>query len=147
MSHARETLATIENMQWKHVTDFVIRLPHRPGALASLAARMREADIAVLGMWGPVQGRHTTGFHCIPERADQFRAFSRDAELDSFEQSAFLIHDATNVGGLVGTLDAIARAGINIEVIQSITVNEALAAIVWVDHSDEPRLQEVLSKP
>lgn len=132
-------------MHWKRVTDFVIRLPHRPGALASLAARLREADVSVVGMWGPVQGRHTMGFHCIPERADQFRSFCRDAELDAFECTAFLMSDHDKAGGLVSALDSIALAGINIEVIQSITLNNALAAIIWVDEADEPRLQQVLS--
>ena len=132
-------------MHWKRVTDFVIRLPHRPGALATLAARLREADVAVLGMWGPVQGRHTMGFHCIPERSDQFRSFCRDAELDAFECPAFLLSDQEKTGGLVSALDSIALAGINIEVIQSITINSALAAIIWVDEADEPRLHQVLS--
>ncbi|MGA1265888.1 MAG: hypothetical protein ACO32J_01770 [Phycisphaerales bacterium] len=132
-------------MHWKRVTDFVIRLPHRPGSLAALAARLREADVAIVGMWGPVQGRHAWGFHCIPERADQFRAFSRDAELDAFEQSAFLLSDPIQRGGLVNTLDAIATAGINIEVIQSITIHGSLGAIVWVDEADETRLQDVLA--
>jgi len=133
-------------MHWKQVTDFVIRLPHRPGALASFAVRLRESDVEVVGMWGPVQGRHTSGFHCIPERADQFRSFSRDSEIEAFEQTAFLVHDAVRVGGLVSTLDAVAQAGINIEVIQSIVVNNSLAAIIWVDEADESRLIEVLSK-
>ncbi|NBX24551.1 MAG: hypothetical protein EBQ99_00625 [Planctomycetes bacterium] len=132
-------------MHWKRVTDFVLRLPHRPGALAALASRLREADVELLGMWGPVHGRHTTGFHCIPERAEQFRAFSRDADLEAFEQPAFLLHDPSHSGGLTRTLDAIATAGINIEAIQSVTVNGALAAMVWVDEADEPKLQKVLS--
>lgn len=132
-------------MHWKRVSDFVIRLPHRPGALAGLAARLREADVPVLGMWGPVQGRHTMGFHCIPESAEQFRNFCRDCELDAFEQPAFLIGDPAKGGGLVGALDAIAHAGINIEGIQSIAVDGSLAAILWVDHADEPRLHQVLA--
>jgi prephenate dehydratase len=133
-------------MHWKKVTDFVIRLPHRPGALASLASRLREADIEMIGMWGPVQGRHTMGFHCIPERAEQFRNFTRDSELDAFEQTAFLVDVPAKAGGLVMVLDAIAQAGINIETIQSITDDRSLAAILWVDEADEPHLQQVLSR-
>ena len=132
-------------MRWQKVTDFVIRLPNRPGSLAGLAARLREADIEMLGMWGPVQGRHTTGFHCIPASADQFRSFSRDSDMDAFEQIAFLMSDPARAGGLIAALDAIAQAGINIEVIQSIVVDGNVSAIVWVDEADEPALQKVLS--
>lgn len=132
-------------MRWQKVTDFVIRLPNRPGSLAGLAARLREADIEMLGMWGPVQGRHTAGFHCIPASADQFRSFSRGSDMDAFEQSAFLLNDPARAGGLISALDAIAQAGINIEVIQSIVVDGNVSAIVWVDEADEPALQKVLS--
>ena len=132
-------------MRWQKVSDFVIRLPHRPGALANLAARLREADIEMLGMWGPVQGRHTSGFHCIPASADQFRSFSRDSDMDAFEQIAFLISDPAHAGGLIAALDAIAQAGINIEVIQSIVVDGAISAIVWVNEADEHALVQVLS--
>jgi hypothetical protein len=48
------------------------------------------------------------------------------------------------MGGLVTALDAIAHSGINIDVIQSITLDGALAAILWVDEADEPRLHQVL---
>lgn len=133
-------------MHWKKVTDFVIRLPHRPGALASLASRLREADVEMLAMWGPVQGRHTMGFHCIPERAEQFRNFTRDSELDAFEQTAFLVDVPGKAGGLVTVLDAIAQEGINIELIQSVSDERSLAAILWVDEADEPHLQRVLSR-
>jgi len=118
-------------MRWQKVSDFVIRLPDRPGALAGLAARLREADIEMLGMWGPVHGRHTAGFRCIPANA--------------FEQAAFLLWDPSQTGGLVAALDAIAQAGINIELIQSIVIDGAVAAMVWVDEADEPALATVLS--
>ena len=58
----------------------------------------------VLGMWGPVHGRHTMGFHCIPESAEQFRNFCRDSEMDAFEQPAFLLSDPAKGGGLVAAL-------------------------------------------
>jgi hypothetical protein len=132
-------------MRWQKVSDFVIRLPDRPGALAGLAARLREADIEMLGMWGPVHGRHTAGFHCIPASAEQFRSFSRDSDMNAFEQSAFLLADPAHGGGLIAALDAIAQAGINIEVIQSIVVDGAVSAMVWVDEADEPALATVLS--
>jgi prephenate dehydratase len=74
------------------------------------------------------------------------RNFTRDSELDAFEQTAFLVDVPAKAGGLVMVLDAIAQAGINIETIQSITDDRSLAAILWVDEADEPHLQQVLSR-
>ncbi|MCE9618887.1 MAG: hypothetical protein K8R92_03145 [Planctomycetes bacterium] len=133
-------------LQWARVTDFLLRLSHRPGELARLATQLREADVEILGMWGPVIGRASVGFHCIPERADQFRSFARDADMLVTEANAFLIKDKANGGSFVARLDSIAGAGINIEIIQSLTIDGSLAAVIWVDETDESRLMEVLSR-
>ena len=76
----------------------------------------------------------------------QFRNFTRDSELDAFEQTAFLVDVPGKAGGLVTVLDAIAQEGINIELIQSVSDERSLAAILWVDEADEPHLQRVLSR-
>jgi hypothetical protein len=133
-------------IQWARVTDFLLRLSHRPGELARLATQLREADVEILGMWGPVIGRASVGFHCIPERADQFRAFARDADMLVSESNAYMIKDDADGGSFVARLDSIAGAGINIEIIQSLTIGGALTAVIWVHEHDEPRLMEVLSR-
>ena len=133
-------------LEWSRVTDFVLRLSHRPGELARLCTQLRQADVEMIGMWGPVIGRASVGFHCIPERSDQFRAFARDAEMPFTETSAFLINDNSQSGSFVSRLDSIASAGINIESIQSLTIGGSLTAVIWVNESDEKRLIEILDK-
>lgn len=127
------------------VTDFVLRLSHRPGELARLCTQMREADVEITGMWGPVLGRASVGFHVIAQNPDQFRAFACDAEMPITESTAFLINDISGGGSFVARLDSIAGAGINIESIQSLTIDGSLSAVIWVNESDESRLIEVLS--
>ena len=133
-------------LQWSRVTDFVLRLSHRPGELARLSRQLRQADVEMIGMWGPVIGRASVGFHCIPENADQFRSFVRDAEMPVTEAPAFLINDNSQSGSFVSRLDPIASAGINIESIQSLTIGGSLTAVIWVNESDEKRLIEILDK-
>lgn len=133
-------------LQWSRVTDFVLRLSHRPGELARLSRQLRQADVEMIGMWGPVIGRASVGFHCIPESADQFRSFVRDAEMPVTEATAFLINDNSQSGSFVSRLDSIASAGINIESIQSLTIGGSLSAVIWVNESDEKRLIEILDK-
>ena len=133
-------------IEWSRVTDFVLRLSHRPGELARLCTQLRQADVEMIGMWGPVIGRASVGFHCIPESSDQFRAFARDAEMPFTETSAFLINDNSQSGSFVSRLDSIASVGINIESIQSLTIGGSLSAVIWVNEIDETRLIEVLNK-
>ncbi len=97
-------------------------------------------------MWGPIIGRASVGFHCIPESPDQFRSFVRDAEMPATEFGAFLINDKSNGGSFVSRLDSIAGAGINIEAIQSLTIDGSLSAVIWVNGADEDRLIQILNK-
>ena len=133
-------------LEWSRVSDFVLRLSHRPGELARLCTQLRQADVEMIGMWGPVIGRASVGFHCIPESADQFRSFARDAEMPVTETTAFLINDNSESGSFVSRLDSIASAGINIETILSLTIGGSLTAVIWVNDNDETRLIEILSK-
>ena len=133
-------------IEWTRVTDFVLRLSHRPGELARLLTQMREADVEIVGMWGPVIGRASVGFHFIAQSADQFRSFASDAEIPITEIIAFLINDTNTGGSFSARLDSIAGAGINIETIQSLTIDGSLSAVIWVNESEENRLIEVLSK-
>ncbi len=133
-------------IEWSKVTDFVLRLSHRPGELARLSRQLSHADVEMIGMWGPVIGRASVGFHCIPESPDQFRSFARDAEMPVTESTAFLINDNSQSGSFVSRLDSIASAGINIESIQSLTIGGLLAAMIWVNEADESRLIEILGK-
>jgi hypothetical protein len=107
---------------------------------------MREADVEIVGMWGPVIGRASVGFHFIAQSADQFRSFASDAEIPITEIIAFLINDTNTGGSFSARLDSIAGAGINIETIQSLTIDGSLSAVIWVNESEENRLIEVLSK-
>lgn len=133
-------------IEWTRVTDFVLRLSHRPGELARLLTQMREADVEIVGMWGPVIGRASVGFHFIAQSPDQFRSFASDAEIPITEISAFLVNDKSTSGSFAARLDSIAGAGINIETIQSLTIDGSLSAVIWVNESEENRLIEVLSK-
>ena len=131
---------------WKRLTEFVVRMPHRAGELARLTAQLREADVAMLGFWGPTPGRSADGVHCVPERAEQFRNFSRSADLTVWEEPCFWITEQFKGGNLVATLDLIAGAGINIDLIQAMALQGQFGCFVWVADEDTERLEQLLMK-
>jgi prephenate dehydratase len=131
--------------QWTMMSDFAITLPDRPGELARLASRLREADVNLLGLWGYGSGAAEARFYCVPESAEQFRNFAESAELAVEEGTTFFLQGTDSGGALVARLDAIAHAGINLRAIEAIRVGGAFGAFLWADSADWPRLAEVLT--
>lgn len=126
------------------MSDFAITLPDRPGELARLASRLREADVNLIGLWGYGAGEGKARFYCVPERADQFRHFAESAVLDFEEGSAFFLAGADHGGALVTCLDSIARAGINLQAIEAVRVGQQFGCFIWAEARDWPRLAEIL---
>lgn len=128
--------------------DFSLDLPDRPGELARLAARFREADINLIGLWGyggGGGGAHAR-FFCVPERADQFRNFIESAELKAIEGTTFFLEGGDGGGALVERLDQIAAAGINLQAIEAVRTGDRFGCFIWAAASDWGRLAEVLNR-
>jgi hypothetical protein len=126
------------------MADFWLNLPDRPGALARLAAELREADVNLLGLWGYGAKDGKAQFYCVPESAEQFRNFARSAELTAREGATFYLHEADRGGALIGTLESIAKAGINLLAIQAVAINGEFGCFIWAEAADWPALTKVL---
>lgn len=129
---------------WQRLTDFTIRLPDRPGALAGLAARLRQADVGLLGLWGASEPDGSARFHCVPENEDQFRNFAASADLPLEEGLAFFLQ-AAHSSAIVEVLDAIGRSGINLRAIEGVAQGEAFGCFLWADRADWPALERLLA--
>ena len=131
--------------EWKMLTDFRISVDHRPGAMAALAARLRDADVILRGLCGHVEAGTTASFHCIPERADQFRSFLRSTDMPHEEGSVLFIGGANRGDGMIATLEKIASANVNLIGLDAVTVEGEFGYFVWVSSEDWPKLRQVLS--
>ena len=132
-------------LKWVQMSDFSIALPNRPGELARLAARFRAADVSLIGLWG--YGGTEGDFarvYCVPESADQFRAFARSAELQIKEGHTFYLRGDDHANALVKMLERIATAGVNLHAIQSVAHNGEFGCFVWADPSDWPTLKDLI---
>lgn len=130
---------------WKQLTEFVVRLPHRAGELARLAAQLNAAQIEIISFFGPTEGRSADGFHIVPADANQFRDFAAKIGLGTWEEAVFYLSAEYSGGDLVGTLEAIARAGINIEFIEALLVDNRFGVLIWVDDGCVDKLVHILS--
>ena len=130
--------------QWKQLTEFVVRLPHRTGELARLSAQLRAASVEMIAFFGPSEGKAADGFHLIPADAGRFRAFASGAGLETWEETCFYLSDAYHDGDLVARLDQIAGAGINIQFASALEAGGQFGLMIWVDDEDVDRLARLL---
>ncbi|MDG2054999.1 MAG: hypothetical protein P8J86_09855 [Phycisphaerales bacterium] len=130
---------------WKMLIDFKITLEHKPGAVASFAARLREADVILLGLSGHAEQESTAVFHCIPERADQFRSFLRSTDIPHEEGSVLFIGGANRGDAMIRTLEMIASANLNLVGLDAVTIEGEFGYFIWAQPQDWAKLREVLS--
>ena len=128
--------------RWARMSDFSINLADKPGELARLAARLRAADVNLVGLWGYGAEGGVARFFCVPESAEQFRNFVDSAGLDAHEGTTFFLAGSEQAGALVRTLEEIAGAGVNLHAIQSVSFGGEFGCFVWAD----PKDWEVLAK-
>jgi len=130
---------------WQQLTEFIVRLPHRAGELARLAAQLRAANVELISCFGPTEGKSADGFHIVPEDPEQFRDFASKNGLGTWEEPCFQITGRYRGGDLVGALDMIARDGINIQFVNAYRADGNSGILIWVDDNDIDRLAKVLS--
>ncbi len=131
--------------KWAMMSDFAVSLPDRPGELARLASMLREADVGLVGLWGYGPGQDKARFYCVPERAEQFRNFTRSAGLDVTEGTTFYLTGADRPGALVEWLDKIAAAGINLQAIEAVGIQGEFGCFIWANPDDHERLKKMLT--
>lgn len=73
---------------WQQLTEFIVRLPHRAGELARLAAQLRAANVELISCFGPTEGKSADGFHIVPEDPEQFREFASKNGLGTWRSRA-----------------------------------------------------------
>ena len=130
--------------QWKQLTEFVVRLPHRAGELARLSAQLRAASVEIVAFFGPSEGKSADGFHLIPADPGRFRSFASQNGLETWEESCFHLSDAYHDGDLAARLDQIAGAGINIQFASALEAGGQFGLMIWVDDEDVDRLARLL---
>jgi prephenate dehydratase len=128
----------------KAMTYFAFSLPHQPGALASFARQVAEAKINLLGLWGYASGHEEPRFSCVPESPKAFGDLLKSSGIEAEEGTTCYCSDRDRPGALVETLDRIAEAGISLDAIESVAMDDRFGCFIWTDESDREGLRRVL---
>lgn len=126
-------------------SDFTFPLADRPGALAALAGRLRAADVNLLSIRAlpEAPGAHAR-LGCVPESADQFRAFADSASLDVTEHPVIYVEGVDASGALRHILEQVATAGVNITSIEAVSFAGRYGAVLHVEPNQWPTALSVI---
>ena len=132
---------------WKKMTYFALRIGNEPGELARFAERARDAGVNFIGLWGYAPGVDEPHLSCVPENSEVFRAFSESSDFPGGrveEGTTFYLSETDSPGALVGVLNRIAQAGVNVESIECVSAGPRFGCFLWTEPSQVEALEQVL---
>ena len=128
----------------KRVTYFKATLDDKPGALLAISQDLKSKNLGLVGLWGygtqPGQGV----IHVIPKNPDKLRNAWKASGTMFEEGTGFFLKGTDKTGALVKSLDAVAKAGINIIDVHAIAAGGNYGSFVRVAPADVDKTAGVL---
>lgn len=112
---------------------FSIKVSNRPGEGARLLKALREEGVSLLAFTGfPDGAKAQVDF--VPENAAALKKAARKMKIDlGKKKTAFLLRGDDRVGALVGVLEKLAAARINMTAMDAVSAGKGrYGAIFWV---------------
>lgn len=130
--------------QPKRVTYFKAKIEDRPGTLLGVAKNLRAKKIGLIALWGYSTQPGEADLYCIAKDADKFRSFAKAFGMTTWEATGFLLKAADKTGALVNTLEALAKAGINIIALHAMATAGNYGAFLHVSDPDIEKTAGIL---
>lgn len=132
--------------EWTTIVEFTVSLPDTPGQLASFAARLRKGDIQLKMLEVRSLDMPHSRLTCIPENAEELRMFLRSTDLEFVEREAALLIEDAGQGSFTRTLEEIAAAGINLQTLRGVRLDDGVGYIVRPHESDRDEFNRSIGK-
>ena len=129
---------------WTTMVEFTISLPDSPGQLASFAARLREGDVQLLMLEVRSLDMPHSRINCIAENAEELRMFLRSADLHFVEREIALLMEDAGQGSFTRTLEEIAAAGISLQMLRGISLDNGIGYIIRPHDRDQAAFQNYI---
>ena len=127
----------------KRVPYFKAKVEDKPGALLALAKDLMSKKLSLLSLKGIGQGAHGEVL-VVAKDPDKLRIAWRDSGTLIEEGSVFFVSGVDKAGALLPSLDALAKAGVNVVATEAVAVGKSYGAILWVDPSDIEKTEKAL---
>jgi hypothetical protein len=103
-----------------------------PGSLFSLAQQLKANNAGLLGLWGHAAQPGQAEVYLIPKNTTKVEEALRSSGVMYEEGTGFLLKGVDKTGALIGTLDLIAKAGVNIVSTSALAVGGNYAVFIRV---------------
>ena len=113
----------------KRVTYFKAKVEDKPGALVALLKNLKAKNIGLVSLKGVGQGEQGD-ILVIAKNPDDLRNEWKASGALVEEGTAFFISGADKTGALLASLEAIAKAGVNVVATEAIAVGTRYGAIL-----------------
>ncbi|MBI2960731.1 MAG: hypothetical protein HYY28_10485 [Betaproteobacteria bacterium] len=124
---------------------FSIKVSNRPGEGARLLKALRDEGVSLLAFTGfPDSGKAQVDF--VPENAAKLKKAARKMKLDlGKKKTVFLLRGDDRVGALVGVLERLAAARINMTAMDAVSAGKGrYGAVFWVKPQAVAKAAKVL---
>jgi hypothetical protein len=126
------------------MTYFKAKVEDKPGGLLALATQLKDQNIDLVGVKGVSHAGHGDVL-IIPKNPDKTRGAWNASGILLEEGTLFFLSGVNNVGALTPTLDALAKANVNIVALEAGAVGTKFGAFVWVSPGDVEKAAKALS--
>ncbi len=118
----------------RKVDYFYVTLPDKPGEGAKVLSALADAGVNLLALSAFPSGRRAQ-LDLVPEDSAKLKSAAKKLGLElSGRKTAFLLQGADRVGALTDTLDALAKAKINVIAANAVTTGDGrYATLFWVE--------------
>jgi hypothetical protein len=127
----------------KRVTYFKAKIEDKPGALLALAKDLKAKNLGLIGLKGVGQAGQGE-ILVIAKTPDKLRDAWKASGTLSEEGTAFFVSGTDKTGALIASLDAVAKAGVNIVATEAIAAGGKFGVIFWVTPEDLDKTAQAL---
>ena len=120
----------------KRVTYFMADLEDKPGSLLKIMQDLKAKNIGLAGLWGFGTREGKAKLYVMPKDTEELRNSWEAAGLLSGEGIGFFITGEDRTGALNESLEALSKAGINIDAIDAVAVDWQFGSFARVDPAD-----------
>ena len=128
----------------QRVTYFTISLEDRTGSLLGIAQDLKSKKIGLVGLGGQDIQPGKAEVLLIAKNPDKLRDVWKSSGMKFEEGTGFFVKGADKTGVLVSTLDALAKAGVNIVMSEAIGVGGNFGFFIRVAPSDVEKTAQAL---
>jgi len=127
----------------KRVAFFKAIIEDKPGALLALAKDLKAKNLGLIALKGVGQAGQGE-ILVVAKSPDKLRDAWKASGILAEEGVAFFVSGADKTGALVASLDAIAKAGVNVVATEAVAVGGKFGVILWVSPQDLDKTAQAL---